>query len=280
MKSRLFSFTDNLPAFNEKTMPDCFVSDKFKPQIRTYLKLKSMKTKSSIFTSFIFLSLFFTSCIYSGPSIRGNGNVAKETRHVKEFDEIEVSRGMNVYISQGEITKVEVNADENLLDAIETVVVGDVLEIRAIKNIRSATTKKVLVTVPKITAVKTSSGSNAYSETLFDTKTIEFSTSSGSNIKFEVHAERINASTSSGSNITIHGKTGSFSGKASSGSNIFAEELAAKNCEAKASSGSNIWITVENSFTGIASSGANVFYFGDPGSTDIEKSSGGNVMKK
>lgn len=239
-----------------------------------------MKTKSSIFTSFIILSILFTSCIYSGPSIRGNGNVTKETRNVEEFDEIEVSRGMNVYISQGETTKVEVNADENLIDAIETIVVGDVLEIRAIKNIRNATTKKVFVTVPKISSVKTSSGSNVYSETLFDAKTIEFSSSSGSNLKFEVNAERIKASTSSGSNITLKGKTGSFLGKASSGSNIFAEELSAKSCESKASSGSNIWITAEDNFIGVASSGANVFYFGEPGSTDIEKSSGGNVIKK
>lgn len=239
-----------------------------------------MKTKSSIFTSFIFLSILFTSCIYSGPSIRGNGNVTKETRNVDEFDEIEVSRGMNVYISQGETTKVVVNADENLIDAIETVVIGDVLEIRATKNIRSATTKKVFVTVPKITSVKTSSGSNVHSETLFDAKTIEFSSSSGSNLKFEVNAERINASTSSGSNITLSGKAGSFTGKASSGSNIFGEELSAKSCEAKASSGSNIWITVEGNFKGVASSGANVFYFGEPASTDIEKSSGGNVIKK
>jgi hypothetical protein len=242
--------------------------------------MNKMKTKSSIFTSFYFLSVLFTSCIYSGPSIRGNGNVTKETRNVDEFDEIEVSRGMNVYISQGEIAKVEVNSDENLLDAIETVVIGDVLEIRSIKNIRSATTKKVFVTVPKISSVKTSSGSNVYSETQFDTKNIEFSSSSGSNLKFEVNAEKISASTSSGSNITLTGKTGAFSGKASSGSNIFAEELTAKNCDAKASSGSNIRITVKDNFNGIASSGGNVFYFGEPGTTDIEKSSGGNVIKK
>lgn len=239
-----------------------------------------MKTKSSIFSSFIFLSVLFTSCIYSGPGIRGNGNVTKETRNAEDFDEIEVSRGMNVYISQGENTRVIVEADDNLLDAIETEVIGDVLEIRAIKNIRSATTKKVFVTIPKITSVKTSSGSNVYSETLLEAKNIDLSSSSGSNLKLELNAEITEASSSSGSNITLQGNTNSFTGKASAGSNIFAEDFKAKNCDAKASSGSNIWITVEDNFLGKASSGANVFYFGEPKTTEIEKSSGGNVLKK
>lgn len=239
-----------------------------------------MKRKIQILASAIFSIIISTSCIFMEPSVKGNGNVVEEKRNVGEFNEIKVSRGMNVYISQGEQIKVLVRADENLLELIETNIVGDALEIKANKNIKRAESKKVFVTVPNLSVIKSSSGSNVYSETEIRSKKLELSTSSGSNMKLEVDARSIDASTSSGSNMKLEGSTTNFSGKASSGSNIKAKELKTDDGEMKVSSGANIWITVKDKMEAHASSGGNVFYSGSPGSTNIEKSSGGNVIKK
>ena len=226
------------------------------------------------------ISLLISSCIFLGPSIKGNGNVVDDVRKTKEFNKIEISRGMNVYISKGEITKIVVKADENLLDAIETKIVDDVLKITATENIRSATSKKVFVTTPHLEKIKASSGSNVYSETVLFFRNLELSGSAGSNQKLEINSEAVEVSTSSGSNIDLTGKANSFKGKASSGSNIKASDLTAENCDAKASSGANIWITAKKDFSGDVSSGANIFLYGNPGTTNIEKSSGGNVINK
>jgi len=72
-----------------------------------------MKKTAIILTAIIFTA-FLGSCIFVG-SIKGNGNVVEETRDLDSFEKISVSRGMNVYISQGTSTKVTVKADENLL---------------------------------------------------------------------------------------------------------------------------------------------------------------------
>jgi hypothetical protein len=87
-------------------------------------------------------------------------------------------------------------------------------------------------------------------------------------------------SVSSGANIKLEGTANLFSGKATSGSNLKAEDLISKNCTAKVSSGANVWISAKDNFDGHASSGGNIFYYGDPESPDIEKSSGGNVIKR
>lgn len=253
----------------------------------------------SILSSFMMILFIFSSCVFMGPSIKGNGNVVEEVRKTNDFNKIEVSRGMNVYISQGEFSKVLVKADENLMDAIETITDGDVLIIRATKNIRSATSKKVFITTPQIEAIKSSSGSNIFSETKLECKNLDLSTSSGSNmtlqlnaenleasassgsnIKLQTVSENVEASASSGSNIRLEGNTSAFTGKATSGSNIKAEELTSVTCEAKASGGANIWITAKNNFSGDVSSGANIFLYGNPGNTNIEKSSGGNIINK
>jgi len=241
----------------------------------------------------------FPACIFLGPSIEGNGNVTEENRKSGDFDEIEVSRGMNVYISQGDITKVVVRADENLMDAIETITEDNKLIVKAKQNIRKAKSKKVFVTVPKIKEISSSSGSNVYSETKITSKNLELSTSSGSNmtmevnvgnlessassgsnLKLQIKAENIEATASSGSNIFIEGKTDTFKGKVSSGSNIKAEDLSSESCTAQASSGGNIWITANKELNGKVSSGGNVFYYGNAETKNIEKSSGGNVIKK
>jgi hypothetical protein len=239
-----------------------------------------MKQKFQILVSIFLAAILSTSCIFMTPSINGDGNVVEENRKVGDFDEIKVSRGMNVYISQGEKIKVVVKADENLLDAIETRIEGDVLKITSNKNIRKATTKKVYVTLPKIKRIKASAGSNVFSQSTLKSKNLRLSGSAGSNMKIEVDCGKMDVSVSAGSNMMLEGKASSFLGKASAGSNLKAEGLISKKCQVKTSSGANIWISVKNNLTAQASSGGNIFYYGNPETTDVEKSSGGNVIKK
>lgn len=239
-----------------------------------------MKREITILSSFTLILLFISSCVYMGPSIKGNGKVVEEKRKVQDFEKIDVSRGMNVYISQGEYTKVVVKADENLLEAIETITEGDVLKIKATQNIRSSKSKKVFITTPHINEIKASSGSNVYSETELNFKKLKIYASSGSNMNLEINSEFAESKASSGSNIKLKGTSNSFQGKASSGANIQAGKLKSEDCTARASSGSNIWITAKTDLDADVSSGANVFVYGNPKNTNIDKSSGGNVINK
>lgn len=271
------AFTDKIQRFNEKTLVFHSVSDNLfciKP------KKTIMKQKFFILTSFIITIFLASSCIFVGPSIKGNGNVVEENRKTAEFNELKVSRGMNVYISQGSPAKIVVKADENLIKAIETQIEGNVLKVTANNNIRKATAKKVFVTTPEIRNIKSVAGSNVYSQTVIKSGRLEVSSSAGSNIKLKVNTKNLEVSSSAGSNVKLEGTTKSFSAKASAGSTIKSKDLKSSDCYAKASSGANIWVTVDNDFEGHASSGGNVFYYGNPSSTSINKSSGGNVIKK
>lgn len=239
-----------------------------------------MKQKFYFVTALAFVLLVSTSCIFIGPSVKGNGNVAEENRKVGPFEKISVSRGMNVYISQGEKPAILVKADENLLDVIETKLEDNTLKITTSENIRSATSKKVFVTVTKISGIKSTAGSNVFSETLLEQENLEVTSAAGSNIKLEVKADDLTVSASSGANIMLEGVAGTFSGKATSGANIKAEGLKTNKCFVRAGSGANVWVSVNDTFEGSAGSGGNVFYYGNPKSVDTQSSSGGNVIRK
>lgn len=234
--------------------------------------------KAAILLTAILVSVFFGSCIFTG-SVEGNGKVTEQTRNLGDFDKISVTRGMNVYISQGPVQKVVIRADENLLDVIETKVSDGTLKVSCNRGIRKAESNKVLVTVPDIDLIKTTAGSNVFAEDTLNLKKLEVKSTAGSNVKLVLNAEKLNVSASAGSNIFLNGTSESFDAKANSGSNVKAGDLRTANCDLKASSGANIWINVKKELSAKVSSGANVFYAGNPESTNIEKSSGGNVIK-
>jgi len=237
-----------------------------------------MKTKQiQIIGITLVISLILSSCLFMGPSVKGNGNVTEETRQVKEFDQINVSRGMNVYIIQGSPAKVVVIADNNLHEAIETEVDGGVLKVLTNKNIRSAKEKKVMVTMEKLTAVKATSGSNVYSQNQIMTDNMELSANSGANLNMEVNAKYLKAECSSGANIKLSGLAKKAELEVSSGANLKGQELKAHYCIMRASSGGNVFASVIERLEAKASSGGNIVYYGKPASSEIKSSSGGNI---
>mgnify|MGYP002344511878 CR=1 FL=1 len=229
---------------------------------------------------FSILSLVLSSCLFLGPSVRGNGNVTEEVRQVGQFDQIDVSRGMNVYITQGTPQKVVVIADNNLHEIIETRVEGHTLKVYVNENIRWAKEKKVMVTVEKLTGVKTSSGSNAWSQNQIMAEDLELKASSGANLTLDVNTKSLRADCSSGSNLKLSGLAKEAELEASSGANLIGNELKVDDCRMKTSSGANVSATVNERLDAHASSGGNVVYYGEPKSTEVSTSSGGNIRKK
>lgn len=240
-----------------------------------------MKTKQlQLLGIMVAISLLLSSCWFMGPSIKGNGNVTEEVRQVDEFNKIDVSRGMNVYITQGSPAKVVVIADNNLHESIETKVEGGVLKVYVNENIRWAKEKKVMVTVEKLSKVESTSGSNVYSQNQMMSEDIELSAGSGANIKMEVNAKNLKADCSAGANIHLSGLAIEAELEGSSGANLKGQELKVENCKMRVSSGANVYASVSGKLEAKASSGGNVNYYGEPTSTEIDCSSGGNVHRK
>jgi hypothetical protein len=226
------------------------------------------------------LSVMLSSCWMIGPSVKGNGNVTEEVRQVGEFDEIQVSRGMNVYISQGSPEKLVVIADNNLHEIIQTEVKGGILKIYVDENIKWAKEKKVMVTVSKLSAVETSSGSNVWSQGQIMSEYLDLESSSGANMTLEVNTKKLKANGSSGANIWLSGIAKQAELSVSSGANLKGQELKTDDCTMKASSGANVTSTVVEKLEADASSGGNIWYYGEPASIAINKSSGGNIHKQ
>ena len=215
-----------------------------------------------------FISIFLVSCnldINLGEGEKGNGNVVSENRNTSEsFNVVKATEGLDVYVTQAEKFVIRVEADENIIDLIQTDVNNGVLRIHTEKRIGRAKSKKVYVSLPDVAGLKSSSGADLYTNGVIKANKITLDSSSGADLKVEIEATEINADASSGADIVISGKADILYADASSGSDIKAMRLVVEKCNAQASSGADISVNATKELITNTSSGGDVNYKGDP----------------
>ena len=230
------------------------------------------------------LSLLMFSCNFDanfGSGIKGNRNVTTTERGLnKNFTEIEISRGLDVYLTQSDIESIKVQADENLQDIIITEVKGNVLKIYTQDNIRSAASKKVMLHFKNVTQITATSGSDVYATNTIVADKLKLTTTSGSDMELDLNTQTLECKSTSGSYLKLKGKTNNLVVKATSGSDIKASNLIANTCNANATSGSDIIIHTTNQLHATASSGGNIKYYGNPEKVDTNDGTSGSISKQ
>lgn len=236
------------------------------------------------FIAGLIASLLLVSCQYNGDfgfGVKGNGNVERADRSVSgDFTEIEVSRGLDVYVTQADNVNITVEADENLHDIIMTEIENNTLHIYADENIRSSKAQKVMVSLPNITSISATSGSDVYSTNTINADDLELRTTSGADMELEINADVVECSSTSGSDLRISGTANTLYADATSGSDIKAGDLKVKTCEAKATSGADITVNTSDALIAKASSGGDIKYYGNPEKITKKDGVSGSVRKQ
>ncbi len=237
-----------------------------------------MKTRVTLL-SIATILFFLTSCSISG--INGNKNVVKQTRKVSEnFTSVNVSEGINLFLSQGEKPEIITETDENIQEYLITEIKNGVLNIHFSESIGKVKAKNVYVTMPEISKITASSAADVKTKTLISSKELTIDASSGADINAEIETENLTCESSSGAdiNLTGTGRTANF--QASSGADIDAKELETNTVTAKSSSGGDISVFATKELSADASSGGDINYYGNPEKIEVNTSSGGDINKK
>lgn len=242
-----------------------------------------MTTLAKIIVTCI-MSLMLLSCNFSmiiGQGVDGNGNVISAERTISsDFDDIKISQGLDLYITQNNDVSITVEADENLMDLIMTEVENGTLNIYTTENIRRASSRKIHLNIESISAIKATSGSDVYSNNTIEADHLELKTTSGSNIKLDVKTESIDCTSTSGSDIELTGITNLFNATATSGSDINSSELQAQSSNVKATSGADISVNTSKSLIATATSGGDIRYSGNPEKVEKSDNSAGSVRQQ
>ena len=223
----------------------------------------------------LFLSLSSFSCITE----RSYGPVERESRNIGEFSEIEVSHGINVFITMGNRPSLEVETSEDLMENLITEVRGDKLKIYFEGNFIWVKTANVYVQAQKLNKISASAGADVVGEDEIRGRDLELKASGGSDIKLEVDVDNLEVDVSGGADIELTGAANYLEASTSGGSDLKAYELITQSARLEASGGSDIKVYVEEDIDARASGGADIKYRGNPQNVQSRDSSGGDVSK-
>lgn len=226
-------------------------------------------------------ALLFASCSFGGKSVDGNGKVTTQTRTVAgNYTIVSAATGLEVYVVQGSVASIIVEADDNLQQYIKTEVEGNELRIYADVTIDKAGAKRITVTLPKIEGLEASSAAILKSKTVIKSNDIDLSANSGASMEVGVDAKTVNCEASSSGSLKVSGRTTDLNTVSSSGGSINATALTAEDAEAEASSGGSTKVNVTGKLTADAASGGSISYSNNPKTVKSNATSGGSVNKE
>jgi len=192
-------------------------------------------------------------------AVQGSGNVTSETRRLGEFSSIENTIAADVLVSFGDTQAVVVEAEDNLLPNIETVVKGRTLTIHTKPNTSIANTRpvRIFLTMQSLDAADLSS--------------------SGSIEIDNVEAEKLKLDLSSSGSIRATGTVEVLTVTLNSSGTIDCEDLRAGSASVTNNSSGKVTVLVQDSLDVTLSGSGRVAYYGDPAEVKQSITGSGSV---
>jgi len=230
--------------------------------------------------NFLILALLMASCgIHPHDSISGNGNVINKLVGEDTVRSINISNRLELTWFPSDTFKVELVADENLLDAIHCDLYDGSLRIYTDKHIRMAKSREIRVYGSCIERIEASALAEVGMGDTVDCKSLDIRASSGAEVSVQGNFERLSVHVSSGSSVHLAGRTDYISVDASSAADVFAFDLMAGEGDVNTSSAADARVYITNNAHFNASSASDIKYRGEPRILDSRSSSMGDIRQ-
>lgn len=196
---------------------------------------------------------------------------------INTFDEITVSSGIDVYLTQSNSENIRINGHPDLLKNVLVQKTGSTLHISYKNNISwsrlfKGQSIKVYVNYKQLKAITASGGSDVYTQNTLKTDKLAINVSGGTDLKLQAVVRDIQIQSSGGSDIDLKGSATNMTIDVSGGSDIEALEFIVAYAKVSASGGSDTNINVTKALEANASGGSDINY---KGNASVKKTSSG-----
>lgn len=213
---------------------------------------------------FLFLMICFSAC----EKIEGDGPKVTEDRTQQNFTGIELRAAGNVYFQQLPTYKVEVTAQQNVLDVLETYVSNGRLVIKFENNVHVRTEDDIVfrISAPDINNIRVSGSGDVYAAAPVHGTDMEMDISGSGNITLhQLDARSLDADISGSGDIKIdHGVINDERLKVSGSGNIDLAGIVARNVNTTTTGSGDIRVHVTDKLDVKISGSGSVYYHGNP----------------
>lgn len=215
--------------------------------------------------------------------VKGSGYVLTQQRETGYFNSIEVAQQISVFIVQGELQPITVEADNNLFPYIKTVVRNGTLKIYIADtvNIVKFADLNVLISMPSIATLYARQQSFIdASPQVWNVKNVVLDASSGSRIKLAAKAVNIQVNAKTSATIELKGHTEVLNAELKTAARLFAHDLDADKAELELATGAKAEVKVNAEIEYDLCGNARLVYKGNPKVTKSAVASGGWVTNE
>lgn len=220
----------------------------------------------------LFASLLFINC---------SSAQKRETRSVSGFTNVALSIAADIYLSQTNEFKVEIEAPADYLEEIETIVEGDVLKIKKKSNFSfdfGNKKVKVYISMPKITGLSISGSGDILAQTAIKADDLKVKISGSGDVKIDnLSVKNLEMSISGSGDIFMAGPdvAESASYTISGSGDISNEGLQCKKVEIQVSGSGDVKVWAVDELKSRVSGSGDVYYKGRPIIDSKSSGSGG-----
>ncbi|SFE59855.1 head GIN domain-containing protein [Thermophagus xiamenensis] len=208
----------------------------------------------------------------------GQENMNKETRIIKDFNKLKVTKGINVTLIKGDEPKAEINIVN--APTSDVIIENDQneLTVKMRTKVYQDVKVQVYLTYTDIRSISVGSGGNVDNEGVLTAKLLTLDAGLDGVINLNVEVDALEA-TVSASRIALEGYSKTIEVKASTGGKFQGERLEAEKAYIAANTGGIVSVNVSGLLDAKASTGATVEYTGNPQKLNIKETLGGKVEK-
>ena len=209
-------------------------------------------------------------------NVQGSGNSVTETRTLDAFEAVALSGAMDLVVRQGAQQSVQVQADDNLLPLLETVVEsgrsGNTLKVRwkreggwgnGWQNMQSRSKVLITVTVPKLSAVSVA-GSGDVRVEAFNTPSLQLSLSGSGDARLEgLTTEELGVRVSGSGDVTGKGSAAKVKISIAGSGDVRLNELRADEVSVSIAGSGDAAVNAQKTLSVSIAGSGDVTYVGD-----------------
>lgn len=220
----------------------------------------------------------------SSQKVVGNKEVTTQTRTVGNYDRITVTGPMEVQLIAGNEGKIDIEAESNLLEFIETEVSGGTFKISIQKgvNLEPSRNYPIKITVPfeSLDAVTLTGSGHIRNNDVIKSRDFKVNVTGSGNMNLNLITENLESTLTGSGDVKLRGNTNEFKCKVTGSGDVFAYDLKAFIVDASVTGSGDIQVSVENQLDARVSGSGDITYNGEPTKQNFRTSGSGKITKR
>lgn len=203
----------------------------------------------------------------------------RETRDVEPFTSVGFSISGTLYISEGETPTVEIEADDEMLEYIETVVENGRLRVRSSQDTgwfswlwgttSRSSAANIYVTMPTLEGVSVAGSGDVIVQDTFSSGDFSVEIAGSGDIDVPIQASSVSARIAGSGSITLRGTAERLSADIAGSGDVQAEDLQVNRAEVQIAGSGDCRVQVRDHLSARIMGSGDVIYGGNP---EIERS--------